>query len=206
VAAIGGVVPAVRDARGALLGGWRPAGRGRVGVWLVEDSFGLVSAGHGDRYGEWWSGIVSAIARPDTRPVVRIGPLARAGERMAVCDLPPGTATMTAPSGARAVLIPDKAAGGCAGYWPGEAGWHALAGGLGLSRAVYVQPAGALAGVRAAMRREATMALTGSAVPRGAEPAGQGVRGSSWPWFLGWLAVASLTWWVERARPGRRRG
>jgi hypothetical protein len=24
--------------------------------------------------------------------------------------------------------------------------------------------------------------------------------GARWPWFLGWLAAASLLWWLQRSR------
>ncbi len=202
VVAIGGGVPLLRDARGAVLAGWRQSGRGRVGVWAVEDSFALVTAGHGDRYGEWWGTIASALARPDVRPVVTVDPLPRQGERMTVCDLPAGAAAMIDPAGRRAALVRDPAAGGCAGYWPGAAGWHGVTGGQGLARPVYVHAAAAMPGVRAAGRRDATAALAGG----GGSPAAQGVpgeRGASWPWLLGWLAAAASLWWLERARIGR---
>ncbi|MDP1026741.1 carboxypeptidase regulatory-like domain-containing protein [Sphingomonas sp. KR1UV-12] len=201
VVTLPGAVPVLRDAKGAVLAGWRPSGRGRVGVWLVEDSFGLVSAGHGDRYGEWWGGVAAALARPDTRPVVRVESLPRAGERTAVCDLPPGPATVAAPDGRRVALVSDPAAGGCAGYWPQAAGWHLLTGGQGLVRPLYVQPADALPGVRATARRDATLALVGGGNARRDAP--ESARGASWPWFLGWLAAAGCAWWLERRRSGR---
>ena len=52
-----------------------------------------------------------------------------------------------------------------------------------------------------AATRERTLALTGAdpaAVPAAAS--GEGERGPSWPWFLGWLAAAALSWWLERRR------
>jgi hypothetical protein len=205
VIAATGAVPLLRDARGAMLAGWRASGRGRVGLWTVDDSFALVTSGHGDRYDEWWSATASALARPDGRLAVRIEGLPRAGERMAVCDLPAAGAVMVDPAGRRATLLPDPAAGGCAGYWPTTAGWHRVAARQG-GRTVYVQPAAALPSVRARERAEGTLALAGAAAAQAAGGATDGARGSPWPWFAGWLVAVAGLWWLERAKTGRRAG
>ncbi len=195
-----GAAPLLTDAKAGALGGWREAGAGRVGMWPVEDGFALVTAGHGDRYGEWWSAILSRLARPDARPRAAVPRLSFAGERMAICDLPPGAGAVTDPAGGRTTLVPDRAAGGCAGYWPARAGWHRL----GSRQPFFVQAADALPAARAAERAEATRRLISNAPA--AAPQGEPVPGSPWPWFIAWLAAAALLWWLERAKAGRQAG
>lgn len=190
----GDSVPLIRDAGGAALVRWRALGRGRVALWTVADSWLLVLAGEGARHAEWWSDTVAAVARPRVEARATLPAIARAGQRMTMCGIAPG-ARVAGPGGAVRLLI-DPATPGCAGYWPVTAGWHRLLPG---GQPFFVQPEGALAGVAAAERREATGAL--AARPLTAAPGSRAdAPGPVWPWFLGWLASAALLWWLERGR------
>ncbi|GAA0670318.1 hypothetical protein FHT00_000592 [Sphingomonas insulae] len=191
---IGGI-PLLRDARGTPFAAWRNVGRGRVAIVSLVDSFALVTSGNGDAYADLWSTLATTIGRAGSSGA---GPgsetLAWAGQRTIVCDIPAAGATAVAPDGATTALLADPAARGCAGYWPRLPGWHRIAGGL-----RYIHAAGALPQVRAAERRDATLALVGD---RAASIAG--ARGDdhapSWRWFLLFLAAVGLTWWLERRR------
>ncbi|MES2753148.1 MAG: carboxypeptidase regulatory-like domain-containing protein [Pseudomonadota bacterium] len=192
------IVPVARDASGAAFAAWRPVGRGRVAVWNLPDSFALVVTGQGDRYGEYWSATVAAVARAGAGPTARFESLARVGERTVICGLT-RTARVTGPGGAVRSLI--VGGDGCAGFWPRAAGWHSLERG---GANFFVQDVDALPGVRAEARRVATLTLVGERSTPGnaASPPG---RSGSWPWFLAWLAVSAGLWWFERARFGRIR-
>lgn len=188
------------DATGAVLASWRPLGRGRVGAWLVTDAAGLVSAGHGEAYGALWARLVSTLARAGASSAPRFDPLAHRSERTALCGLAAGDA-LVLPDGHALPLLPDPATPGCAGYWPRVAGWHGLRRGD-TTWPFYVHPA-LPAAMIAAERRDATSTLVrdrpDAAVVQAASPR----PGKSWPWLLGFLAMAALLWWFERARIGR---
>ncbi|WP_293876306.1 carboxypeptidase regulatory-like domain-containing protein [Sphingomonas sp. UBA978] len=187
-----GGIPLLRDARGTPYAAWRNVGRGRVAVVTLLDSFALVTSGNGDAHADLWSTLATTVGRGTPSPP-DVAALAWAGERTTVCGLG-ADARATAPDGTVTALIADPASSGCAGYWPLAPGWHRVAG-----RPLYVQPADSLPQVRAAARRDATLALVGArAVP--AAPASPVEHGPSWRWFLPFLAAAGLLWWLERRR------
>ena len=186
--------PLLRDAHGATVAAWRAAGTGRVALWPLADSYRLVLAGAGDRYGELWSAALSTVGRGHGSGPP-IGP-ARVGERVVVCGLA-GDAAVVAPDGRTTPLLVDPPAAGCAGYWPRVAGWHRL---TTADAPFFVAAADALPAARALADAQATRALAAVAAGR----AGRGDRqpGSSWPWFVAWLAASAGLWWFERG--GRR--
>ncbi|QCW26501.1 hypothetical protein FE772_13335 [Lysobacter enzymogenes] len=151
-----------------------------------------------------WRGRAATRARID-------GSL-RVGEQVRLCGVG-AQAQVAAPDGSRIALLPDPAAGSqaCAGFWPTQAGWHALAQG-GRSQDFHVRALDDAPGLRASELREATLALAlalrsppaaaGDAV---AVPT-DGERGSPWPWFAAWLALCAALWWFERSRLGRASG
>ena len=195
---IAGGIPILRDIRGTVLAASRGSGRGKVALVSLQDSFALVTSGHGDLHAQHWSQLVSAVARRQAGPVVQTETQAFAGQRTTICGA--GSIIVTDPAGRAGRALVDPATG-CAGYWPDIAGWHRLSGPA--ARPFYVYAAEALPGVRAMDRRDGTLRLVSSS--------GAGVgrveksRGPSWPWFIGWLLVAGLLWWLERARIGRNR-
>ena len=185
-------VPLLRDARGSTYAAWRNAGRGRVAVVTLIDSFALVTSGSGDAHAELWSTLASTVGRGKPAGAARIEALPRVGERVAICEAG-DRSVVTAPDGANTPLVPDPAAAGCAGYWPQAPGWHRLG-----TQPFYVQPAAALPHQRAAIRRDATMTLVGERA--GAATPSPVTPQPSWRWFLAFLATAGLLWWLERRR------
>lgn len=201
VATIGGrqAVPLLRDARGAVFAGWQASGRGRVAAIGLHDSFALVTSGHGDRFADLWSSLVSAVARPRNGAEATIDPLPRVGERTTICEA--GNARVVPKGGEAIPLVADPGTPGCAGYWPPFSGWHRLTGAA--ARAFFVHATGSMPGVLAAERTEATRRMVGERRAIRSERPSE--RGSSWPWFAGFLVAAALLWWFERASMGRGR-
>jgi hypothetical protein len=195
-------VPAVRDAEGAMLAGWQQRGQGRAGLWTVANSFALVLGGQQERYYQWWSELVSAVARPAREFRADVSPLVVAGERTALCGLA-GSPRVRAPDGAETALVIDPEAGprGCAAYWPAEAGVHVIVqpGKDGdQTWAFAVLPAPALAALRAGETGDATTRWV--AAQNVSSPARDAPerRGPAWPWLLGWLVASAVLWFAER--------
>lgn len=193
-------VPLLRDAAGQALASWRALGRGRVALWPVTDSYVLALAGAPNAHARLWSEALAVLARPRAAAPPTIEPLPRVQQRLTICGLGP-EARIVAPGGGVIRLVVEPPAR-CAAFWPAQPGWHQLRD-ASRSWPFHVQAADALPGLRAADARAATMRLV----------AGQGVerpsgatrvhRGSSWPWFLAWLAASAALWWFER-RPATR--
>ncbi|MBW3550352.1 MAG: carboxypeptidase regulatory-like domain-containing protein [Proteobacteria bacterium] len=197
-------VELLRDAAGAPLASWRAAGRGRIGVSVLDDSYRLVLAGRGEAHGELWSRIFTTLARPGgTAGEVHI-PMARSQQRAALCGID-DRARVTAPDGSDTDLHLDPASGPrrCAGFWPESAGWHLLRAGAEIVP-FYVRDPGEAPGLQAHAVSEATLALAGGRAGPAANAAGaaQTAPGPRWPWFLAWLLLASAGWWLERSRLG----
>ncbi|QDH35757.1 carboxypeptidase regulatory-like domain-containing protein [Porphyrobacter sp. YT40] len=195
------LVPAVTDAEGALVAGWQHRGQGRVLLWTLPESFALVLSGQSDRYAQWWSKALSAVARPDRQFRPALAPLVQTGERMAICGLAEG-ARITAPDGAETALAIDPAAGaaGCAAFWPKVAGVHTIIQPDEEAEERFdflVLPDGALPTVRAAETGAATMLWAARQNAPSARTLPER-RGPAWPWLLGWLALSAALWWGER--------
>jgi hypothetical protein len=203
--------PLLRDASGAVLARWRPEGLGRLGVWSVTDSAGLVTAGFGQRYGDLWGTMVGALARPAPAAMaVTIESAPREGRRGSLCGLK-GEAQVQEPSGAWTRLLVDPATGpaACAGYWPAGPGWRILrltvpGDASPQEQGFYVRPAAQALALQAQDDRNATSALAARPAARGAVVgATLETTSSPWPWFLAWLLVAAALWRFERATLGR---
>jgi hypothetical protein len=192
----------LRDADGAALATWRPYGAGRVGVWVVADSYALVLTGQADRYGALWSRMFSALARPEGEPPPRLDGMARTGWRVPLCGVRDGD-VLTSPDGGQVRLIVDSRAGprGCAAVWPREAGWHAVMQGERERGVFYVHAADAAPSLVKTELRTATLELVrhGSAATRPSR--GRATDGSAWPWFLALVLIVTALWWLERKRP-----
>jgi hypothetical protein len=203
--------PLLRDASGAVLARWRPEGLGRLGVWSVTDSAGLVTAGFGQRYGDVWGALVATLARPAPAAIaVTLESAPREGRRLSLCGLK-GQAEVQEPSGAWTRLLVDPVAGpaACAGYWPASPGWRILR--LTLpgdatpqDQGFYVRPATQALALEAQEDRDATRVLAARPAARGAVAGATSEATSSpWPWFLTWLLLAAALWRFERATLGR---
>lgn len=194
-------VPAVTDAEGALIAGWQQRGLGRVAVWTVANSFALVLAGQQDRYAQWWSDTLSAVARPGSLFRPDVPALLQVGDRAVICGIAAG-ARVTGPEEAGVLLAIDPLAGarGCAAYWPQAAGEHRIvqpAPGGEQTFAFQVFPAASFASIRAAETGPATArwAAEQAATPAQSLPER---RSAAWPYFLVWLLVSGALWLAER--------
>ena len=197
------LVPAVTDAEGAMVAGWQQRGQGRVALWTMPESFALVLSGQSDRYAQWWSRALTAVARPERqfRPV--LPPLVQTGERMAICGLAEG-ARVTAPDSTETALAidPEPGAAGCAAFWPKVAGVHTILQPDEEAQAearfdFLVLPEGSLRTIRAAETGAAT-ALWAARQDAPSARTSPERRGPVWPWLLGWLALSAALWWGER--------
>jgi len=190
-------VQMIRDAAGTALAAWRPRGQGRVGLWIVADSYTLTLTGQGDRYGELWSELFSTLARPGEQSGVRLDAIARPGERAALCAVTQQVRVID-PEGveSRPHLDPATGPAACAAYWPLRSGWHRIVDGD-VETAVYVHPADAAPSLAHSANRRATLALVEAAAGRGSD-AVIAAPGSPWPWAASLLAVLGLLWWLER--------
>lgn len=199
----------LRSADGKAFASWRSAGRGRLGVWTLSDSFRLTLAGRDDLHGQWWSAAFGALARPQPKAMLRIDGEARQDRRVSLCGLSDGAQVRT-PQGDDIDVLIDPASGSerCAAFWPTDAGWHVLRQGERL-QPFAVRGRDEALGLRAGELREATLLLMAQAkvasasAPLFAASSTQAQRGSSWPWFLSWLFVSAGVWWLERSRRGR---
>lgn len=199
----------LRGADGKAFASWRSAGRGRLGVWTLSDSFRLTLVGRDDLHGHWWSAAFGALARAQPKPMLRIDGEARQDRRVSLCGLSDGAQVRT-PQGHDIDVLIDPASGSerCAAFWPTDAGWHVLRQGERL-QPFAVRGRGEAPGLRAGELREATLLLMAQAqvasgsAPLSAASSTQAQRGSSWPWFLAWLFVSAGVWWLERSRRGR---
>ncbi len=189
------------DPDGVPLATWRPFGAGRVGVWMVANSYALVLSGQSERYDALWSRMFSVLARGEGQPSPRLDGMARAGQRASLCGISEDD-VMIAPTGARTQPLLDARAGpsSCAAIWPRDAGWHAVMRGeteLGL---VYVHGADAAPSLLATELGAKTLDLARAAVEREQAAWRQTTDGSPWPWFLGLIAALTSLWWLERKR------
>jgi hypothetical protein len=197
-----------QDVSSAVLGRWRTVGRGRVGVWAVTDSSGLVTAGYGERYGELWSTLFATLARASLPEApssdTSSTDIFRTGERVSICGMGQG-AEVLQPDGGAVRLYVDPASGPdeCAGYWPAGAGWRlvrdtSVKSAERQDRPLYVYPADALPNLRALELRDGTLTLAGAspaATRRGTQARSSG---PAWPWLSMLIVIGGSVWWFER--------
>lgn len=168
-----------RDSRDRLVAAALPRDHGLVARSLIIDTWRWLQAGQDDAYGAYWSGILSALARPvvavngQWRLVEPSAPvfvdervqLAWSGDSAArptgVAVLDEGNARIQLP----VTADPRDNTVARAVYWPGRPGWHALVATTTGSPnwAFHVQSREALPGVHAERRRIATETLVAAA-------------------------------------------
>lgn len=176
-----------------VLAAWRSAGRGRIGIWRLVDSYRLILRGYPARYAGLWQAALATLTRAraaEHRP--QLPPLAWVNERSLLCGLG-AAATVRAADDSSTALLVDQA---CAAYWPSLSGWQSLQTGA-ASFPFYVRAADDARGLRAARDRAATLALVHAAAT-GAAPAMRDAFVPRWPFFLAWLLLAAMIWWRER--------
>ena len=203
VTAADGVV-LLADGRATPLVAWRASGRGRIGVTTLGDSYRLVLGGRGDAHGEVWGRSFGAVARPASASRLPTLALAPPDQRSMICGVGDAAVVEDARGGVVALIIdPVSANERCAGFWAQASGWHVIRDG-GREVPFHVPDIDAAPALQARALAEATQALASEPVrDAGAPPVL--LAGPRWPWFLGWLLLASLGWWFERSRLGRAR-
>ena len=186
-------------ADGTALAAWRAQGRGRTGVWWLAETYPLVLGGDAAAFGMLWREALITLSRARAPTTLQAPRMARVDVRTSICGLG-GEAAIESPDGTTSALAVDPASPGCAAFWPGESGWHHLVEG---DRRVpfHVLAADQGLALERADNARATHALAGAA---GASTTTlHVVAGPRWPWFLAWLAVATVLWWLERRRSPR---
>ncbi len=179
---------------GTALASWRAHGRGRIGVWWLEESYRLVLAGNAARFGMLWSEALRTLARANAPSPPSLRERAWIDQRAVVCGVGE-EAMIESPDRVRTALRNDPLTPGCAAFWPTQAGWHRIVEGESHTNIRVHDPlqAPALAHadtVQSTRRvalgaREPPLAVATAAAPR-------------WPFFLAWLLVAATVWWSER--------
>jgi hypothetical protein len=188
--------PLLRADDGSLLAAWRVRGRGRVGLWWLDDAFRLALAGERARYGTLWSDAFATLARARAQASPRLPQQARVDERAVFCGIAAGAA-VESPSGRRTPLVAvDDAGERCAAWWPAEAGRHVLVDGE-RRDAFHVRARDEAIALAAAADRDATRLLVG---PRAeAAQATRAVALPRWPFFLACLVFVTALWLLERS-------
>jgi hypothetical protein len=175
---------------------------GRIALWSLVDTYRLILLGEPERYATLWASTLESLARPQAPapPAPRLPRETWVLERAVLCGLGSAAGVRT-PSGQTVGLTIED---GCAGYWPGEAGWHRLETG-GAVWPFYVRADDDGRSLHAALDAAATVALV---TPDGFGSTGTTGKSAAlhtpmarWPWLLGWLAVSAVVWWWERRRP-----
>ncbi|MBH1555307.1 hypothetical protein [Stenotrophomonas forensis] len=191
----------LQDRDGKAVGDWRAAGKGRIGLLPLTDSWRWVLAGRDDRHGELWSGVVATLARAQRSADALWSPqpISWAGERQALC----GAQAPLRAFNARGDDVPLVVDGTtlplrCAGWWPRDAGWQRLQHGDSIVWRYAFDPKEAPALHRQAMIDATSQALASSTSKNTSVM--QSVPGSRWPWWLAFVLCASLLWWLERRR------
>ncbi|SFN66008.1 hypothetical protein [Dokdonella immobilis] len=179
-------------ADGSDLGRWTTHGQGRVGVWLLLDSYRLQLSGESARYGTLWSDVFSTLARAGGVAGPELPDRARVDRRSVICAIS-STARIKDAEGGEIGLLPEAGEHPCAAWWPKRPGWHTLIDGD-ARWPIFVLAADQGRALLRSEIREATTGLVRQAaplpdvdvtVPRG-------------PLFLIWLLLASGLWWLER--------
>lgn len=193
----------LRDDRGTPLAAWRAQGRGRIAVWLPNDTFRLALSGHADVHARLWADAINAVMRPRAPAPHELPLQIYAGEATTLCGLG-DAANVLEPDSSKPIRLaidPRSGARRCAAFWPRRAGWHHLRN-AGTDTAFLVRPDDADPVLRALRTQQATEALaTLASNPASASSVPTGLP--RWPLFLLWLAVNASLWWFERSRAGR---
>jgi hypothetical protein len=192
--------PLLRANDGTALALWRGDGQGRVAIWWLADSYRIALAGDASAFGTLWSRALATVARARGNAVPDVPADARVDVRSVVCGLDEAAYVET-PHGSRVDLVIEGAEQGrrCAGYWPGEAGWHTLVSST--RRASFdVLAANAAPALVAARNANATRVLAGASRAE-ASTATRRIPAPRWPFFIAWLLAAAALWWLERSKP-----
>jgi hypothetical protein len=192
----------LRDDRGTPLAAWRTHGRGRIAVWLPNDTFRLALSGHAEVHARLWANVINAVMRSRIAAPHSLPLQIYAGEATTLCGLG-DTANVLEPTSSKPIRLaidPRSGRRHCAAFWPRRAGWHHLQN-AGADTAFLVRPDDADVVLRAAQTQQATKALAALDSKRTASPS-MPAGLPRWPLFLLWLVVTASLWWFERSKAG----
>jgi len=179
-------------ADGRDLGRWQVQGHGRVGVWLLTDSYRLVLRGEAPQFESLWADVLATVARARGAAAPGLPAWPRAGQRAVICGLAED-ASIETPDGRSERLRVDSGGQGCAAWWPASAGNYTVMDANG-EWPLYVNDADASRTLwRAEIRRE-----TQRLVRSDADLPALKAELPRWLLFLFWLPLAGLFWWLER--------
>ncbi len=185
-------VPLAVTTEGAVLSEWRAVAQGRVGTWLLLDSYRLQLNGETSRYGSLWSELFARIGRARGKRLPEMPTRARVGERSVLCDLK-AEASIEDRDAKRHDLLVNDEPGLCAAWWPEKSGWKTLIN-ADSHWPIYVYANDVAGGLARMKVRDATS----QRVKVGAGPSHYAAPMPRWPLFLVWLLVSAAFWWLER--------
>ena len=212
----GNVLIAGDDGRNLVVS--RASGLGAIGISLIRDSHGWLTAGRRSQWSDYWSLLLSSLARQRNDSFLLPAPDAvfhRVNRRTALCamtrDAEPGIRVLDiAPHGQQTILelkpTPDtlQSSRRCAFFWPRASGWHSVVlsnddGTVLDQKSFYVFTTDQWLDQQRAERVSDTRAWAVSAGSPSATTAGETVTeplDRFWPW-LALIIFASLLW-LER--------
>jgi hypothetical protein len=202
----------LRDGQGRVVAAAVRRGRGLVALSLVQDTWRWRQGERPAAFAEYWSWLWRAVAPASARgrwALATDRPVADRRVRLrwtgSATDMP--EATVSAEGDARMMrlalaqdrLEPTRAEGF---YWPHAAGWHRVTAKDGAALDFWVDRPAAWPGVRAEVRRQATVRLAAESVTRAPVTAENPARWRVPPgWILASLVASAGYLWLE----GRRR-
>lgn len=187
---------------GEALALWHAAGRGRVALWWLTDSFRLVLSGAANEHANLWRDALSVIARPGAIPAPRFTPdTAHVGIQTLVCAS--AEMRVLTPDGRIVALLDSGNEHGqrCAGFWPQSAGWHVLQS-SDQAWPFYVHEPNAYTAMQAWREQLDSARLATYPAASQAQQASASIRASPLPYALAWLLSLAALWLFERLRSG----
>jgi len=212
----GTVLIAADDGRNLVVS--RASGLGNIGISLIRDSHGWLTAGQRSQWSDYWSLLLSALSRQRDDSFLLPAPdtdFYRVDQRIALCAMTRGAepiigVTGIAPNGKQTPLAlkpaPDtlQSPRRCAFFWPRAGGWHrivlsAVDGTVLDQKSVYVFTGDRWLDQQRAERARATTAWAAGAGTRPANAADNGATeplDRFWLWLT--LVLAASFLWLER--------
>jgi hypothetical protein len=194
----------LRDHSKKPLAMWRAQGRGRIGLWWLNDTHRLALSENTSAHGQLWQTALSTLTRPSkTKQAVIDQQTARINTRSIFCDITAKT-YVKAGNADITYLLPENNSQGklCAAFWPTRSGWHELVSGE-ASTFFYVRKSSEALGLKINAMQQATLQRVAQNTSKNTTAAAP-VPGMPWPWFFSWLFVTTLLWALERSRKGLR--
>jgi hypothetical protein len=193
-------LPLLYGSQQALLGVWRPLGRGRLGLLWLTDTYQLQLSGRSLEHAGLWQQVVATLTRANAPAsavqVVSPAP-ARLAERVVWCGLDPARRYALYSAAEVQWVHPDPATPGCAAAWPQHIGWAELRDEQTVALPLYVHGADSAPAQQARQWAEATLVRVHQSDSH-SERSTTLQPGAAWPWWIAWMLVSGALWWYER--------